>query len=80
MRTYIVYRYGANTANQPGTFVAVVGQIKSMNRKRALAEAQTKYDPYNNQRLTVRPVSRCSNTDLQEAAWAEYVYTAKHDW
>lgn len=67
---YVVYRHGSNGANQSRQNVAILGTLMASSREDAIsrAEDELRATVYNNQRLTAKPVSRCSQNDIREAS------------
>jgi hypothetical protein len=67
MTTYIIYRHGSNAANQSMTPTMVVGSVEAETKEAALKHAEENFTCYNNQRFEIKPASKCSKRDQQEA-------------
>ena len=72
-RQYVVYRHGSNSANQPMCNRMPIGIVEASDRHRALAKAKKELvvTIYNNQYLTVVPISRLSAADRYDAYVAD---------
>jgi len=70
MTTYIAYRHGSNAANQSMRQVAPVLVVEAESADAARDKAREIVNCYNNQYLSIKPASRCSAADRQEASHA----------
>ena len=65
---YVVYRHGANAANQGACNKKIVGTIKAGSREEACKRMASEVTVYHNQHLEAVPLSRLGKTDQRLAA------------
>jgi hypothetical protein len=71
MKTYVIYRYGSNAANQPLTPKAAVGLEVADSAEAATRQAAKRIPYYNNQYMYAVPAEDCTLADQAEAQAAE---------
>jgi len=65
---YVIYRHGANAANQGACNKKIVGTIKAGSREEACKRMASEVTVYHNQHLEAVPLSRLGKTDQRLAA------------
>lgn len=68
MTNYLIYRHGANAANQSMTPVMAIDIVAAKNKQEAIAISKGQITCYNNQFLSAVAESKANKTDWFEAA------------
>ena len=77
---YVVYRHGANAANQSGRNKSIVGTVTATSREEACERMASRVTVYNNQWLSAVPASKLGKADRQIAYERDLDIQAEEEW
>ena len=77
---YVIYRHGANAANQGACNKKIVGTIKAGSRGEACRLMARKVTVYRNQWLSAVPASKLSEADQRIALERDRENQAEEEW
>ena len=80
MRSYAIYRHGANAANQGACNKIIIGTVKAGSREEACERMASEVPVYRNQHLEAVPLSRLSKSEKRLAAECDEWLEAEREW